>query len=193
MSQTLSDELRADIAACGYFPELIADAVALALGPEEERAHLVQHEATFNRDEIHRHLSVFVLTPTRLLGAHTDEAGEGGASVGAATTTESVPLRGLNSVAVTQVVDHPERYGRGRSPLVETWLSVSWGTMRRLDLEPAHCGDPSCEADHGYTGSLAGDDLTVRMSAAADGADQVAKLVRFGTALQLATGAKASA
>ena len=38
--------------------------------------------------------------------------------------------------------------------------------MRRIDLEQAGCADPDCEADHGYTGSMAGDDLTVRMSAA---------------------------
>jgi hypothetical protein len=59
--------------------------------------------------------------------------------------------------------------------------------MRRLDLEPANCGDPSCEADHGYFGSLSSDDLTVRMSVAADGADKVRQLMAFGTLLQLAT------
>ena len=41
--------------------------------------------------------------------------------------------------------------------------------MRRIDLEQAGCADPECEADHGYTGTMVGDDLTVRMSAAADG------------------------
>ena len=58
--------LKAEIHACGYFPELVADAVSLALGPEEAPAHLVHHEATFNRDEIARHLSVLVLTASRL-------------------------------------------------------------------------------------------------------------------------------
>ncbi len=60
--------------------------------------------------------------------------------------------------------------------------------MRRLDLEPAGCADPQCEADHGYTGTLAGDDLTVRISAAADGADKVARLVAFASTLQVASG-----
>jgi len=50
----------------------------------------------------------------------------------------------------------------------------------------ASCSDPQCEADHGYTGTLVGDDLTVRMSAAADGRDRVARLVSFATALQRA-------
>ena len=56
------------------------------------------------------------------------------------------------------------------------------------DAAPAHCGDPECDADHGYSGTFAADDLTVRMSVAADGADNVARLVTFATALQLAGG-----
>jgi hypothetical protein len=59
--------------------------------------------------------------------------------------------------------------------------------MRRVDLEPAGCADPECEADHGYTGSLAGDDLSVRMSAEIDGEERVARLVRFATSLQRVT------
>ena len=63
--------------------------------------------------------------------------------------------------------------------------------MRRIDLEQASCDDPECEADHGYTGSLVGDDLTVRMSAAAEGAERVAHLVRFGSTLQRVSGSVA--
>ena len=55
-----------------------------------------------------------------------------------------------------------------------------------MDLEVATCNDPQCEADHGYTGTLVGDDLTVRMSAAADGRDRVARLVSFANSLQRA-------
>ena len=75
---------------------------------------------------------------------------------------------------------------RGRADVSETWLTVGWGAVRRLDLEQASCSDPACEADHGYTGALVGDDLTVRMSAAADGADRVDRLTRFSSALQRA-------
>ena len=70
--------------------------------------------------------------------------------------------------------------------MFETWLAVGWGAVRRIDVEPATCSDPQCEADHGYTGTLVGDDLTVRMSAAADGPDRVARLVRFASSLQRA-------
>ncbi|HSN12348.1 MAG TPA: DUF5998 family protein, partial [Propionibacteriaceae bacterium] len=56
---------------------------------------------------------------------------------------------------------------------------------------PAGCEDPTCEADHGYTGTLTADDLTVRMSAAADGVENVARLVSFGVELQRRTGRSA--
>lgn len=183
----LPQGLHAEIHACGYFPELVEDAVALALGAEEPTAHLVHHEATFNHDEIQRHLSVLVLTATRLIVAHTDENDNPGEPAQALTTTESVGLRQVNSVALSQVVAHPERYGTHKSSAVEAWLTISWGTMRRVDLEPAHCADPNCDADHGLTGMIAGDDLTVRISSAGDGNAKLAQLVAFGTAMQLAT------
>ena len=36
-------------------------------------AFYVHHEPTFERDEVRRHQTVIVLTPTRLMLAHTDE------------------------------------------------------------------------------------------------------------------------
>jgi len=53
---------------------------------------------------------------------------------------------------------------------------------------PRAAADPNCEADHGYSGTLTADDLTVRMSAAADGVENVARLVDFGVELQRRTG-----
>lgn len=181
--------LRSDLESCGYFPALVEDAVLLAVGGEEVLEFVVHHEPTFNRDEIHRHLTVLILTPTRLVVGHTDEqpAEVPGGPMSAATSTESINLAAINTVALTRVVARPERYRLG-DPAYEAWLSVSWGAMRRIDLEPATCGDPNCEADHGLTGTMTPDDLIVRMSAAADGAERVASLVRFTTSLQRSTG-----
>jgi hypothetical protein len=188
-TQRLPADLGAEIHACRYFPELVADTVAMGLGAEEPLAHLVHQEATFNRDEIQRHLSVLVLTKSRLLVSHTDENGEPGGAGQALTTTETVPLGKITSVALSQVVSNAERYGSRRAAVVETWLAVAWGTMRRLDLEPTQCADPNCEADHGMTGMMAAEDLTVRISSAGDGPDKVQQLIAFATALQQATGA----
>lgn len=184
-------DLRSEIEACGYFPDLVEDAVLAAVAEETLMDFVVHHEPTFNGDEIHRHVTVLALTPTRLVVGHTDDQPAEPPQTGiyAAASTESVPLRKISTVVVTRVVAEPERYAAGSGSVEETWLSVGWGAVRRVDLEQASCSDPQCEADHGYTGTLAGDDLTVRMSTAADGADRVARLVRFGGTLQRATAA----
>ncbi len=181
-------DLRADIDATGYFPELVEDAVVIAVADEELLDFVVHHEPTFNHDEIHRHVTVLALTPTRLIVGHTDDQPAEPPTTGtyAASSTESVALSRINTVVLTRVVPAPESYRAGSNDVNETWLSVGWGAVRRLDLEPATCADPQCEADHGYSGALVGDDLTVRMSAAADGADRVARLVRFASTLQRA-------
>ncbi len=183
----LPRDLADAIVASGYFPEFVSATVAAALGDEPVVASMVHHEATFDRDQIGRHVTVLVLTPTRLLVGHTDDGEQPGASQ-ALTTVETVPLRQVRSVALSQAVVHPERYGRGRQtePVVETWLVVGWGAVRRIDIEPASCGDPTCDADHGLTAQDVADDLSVRVSAAADGQAAVAALIRFGTALQRA-------
>lgn len=183
----MTDSLRAmrdDVAACGYFPDLISDGMILALGDEPLTRHLVHHEATFSEDSLNRHLTVLALTDTRLVVGHTDEHTIELGPMQAASTTEVVSLDAFTSVSLTRIVSHPEKFGTDGSRVEEAWLAVGWGTMRRADLEPAGCGDPSCDADHGYTGTVTADDLTVRMSAAADGVENVDKLVGFGVELQ---------
>lgn len=180
----LPEQLGQGIAACGFFPDLVAESIAMALAGEDVRAFLVHHEPTFIGDEVHRHLSVMVITPSRLLVGHTDESTDNPQrQVQAITSTESVALSRINSVTLTRVLAEPEK---DAGTILETWLSIGWGTMRRIEMEPAHCADPNCDADHGMTGTTVADDLTVRMSPAADGATSVEELIAFGGVLQRA-------
>lgn len=181
----LPHQLRDDIVATGYFPEFIQATVARSLGGEQVASSVVHHEATFNRDALHRHVTVLVLTDTRLIVSHTDD-GETPGVPQALTTVESVPLRKIRSVGLTQVVNHPERFAH-HIDIAEVWLTVAWGVMRRIETEPATCPDPTCDADHGFTSADAADDLVVRMSAAAHGSEGLEQLLTFGTQLQLKT------
>lgn len=183
-NNTLPSDLVAEISDCSFFPQLVTDSVSLAVGDEQVLAHLVHHEATFAHEGIGRHMSVLVLTPARLVISHTDDHTDDPAGSTAISSTEVVPLRLLSTVALSRVVANPERFGSKGADVVETWLTMSWSTMRKLDLEPAQCADPSCEADHGFTGTNVAEDMVIRMSPAADGADNVNRLVAFGTALQ---------
>jgi hypothetical protein len=180
--------LHHDLVRAGYYPELVVDVLDVALADEEVVAHLVHPETTFDAAEVRRHVTVLVLTPTRLVVAHVDDhpADSEHPSASASATTEAVPLAELTSVALTHVVPLPEKHERGR-PAQELTLVVGWGAVSRVDLEPATCGDPSCDADHGLTGTLAPDDVVVRVSAAAEGLDSVRAATAFARQLSAAS------
>jgi hypothetical protein len=80
----------------------------------------------------------------------------------------------VKSVVVTRMVTNPTG---GPTPPAEAVLTIGWGGVARLDLEPASCGDPECDADHGYTGTFAADDFSIRVSTAADGSDEFWRLI----------------
>ncbi|GLX94589.1 phosphodiesterase [Herbidospora galbida] len=181
--------LREAIDRSGYYPDLVADAVDSALGKESVSAYVVHHEATFDPAmEVRRHVTVLVLSPTRLLVCHTDEhpPAEGNPASHASTTTEAVRLSRVQSVALTRLVPDPASYSPGVAPS-EVTLTIGWGAISHVDLEPATCGDENCEADHGYTGSITADDLQLRVSEAADGPEAVRHVLAFARALSEAT------
>lgn len=178
-------ELRAAIERTGYYPDVVQDVLDSALAGEPVIDFVVQHETTFDRaDEIRRHITVLLLTDTRLLVVHVDEHTDGqpGGFVQASSATESVPLGLLGPVVVQRVVDNPAHFRPGDLPS-EVVLTINWGSVSRVDLEPATCGDPQCEADHGYTGTVANDDWSLRVSRAADGDETVQAALRFSASL----------
>ncbi|MDO8307988.1 MAG: DUF5998 family protein [Actinomycetota bacterium] len=188
----LVQKLRSDIQRSGYYPDLVADALDTAMAAESLVSYVVHHEATFDRDELRRHVTVLALTPTRLIVGHTDEhpVDEGNPTPYASASTEAVRLERVDSVVVTRVVSEPERHRAG-GPAAEVVLTIGWGAVSRIELEPAGCGDPQCDADHGYTGTASNDDLSVRVSEAADGAEVVRQVLAFAAALSQATADRA--
>jgi hypothetical protein len=179
-------DLRTAIERTGYYPDVVAEAVAGAVAGEQVVSFYVHHEPTFERDEVRRHQSVVVLTPTRLVLAHTDEhtGDDLLPEPYTSTSTEAVSLSAVKSVVVTRMTANPTK---GPQPPAEAVLTIGWGGVSRLDLEPASCNDPQCEADHGYTGVLASDDFSLRVSAAADGSDAVDGLLSFAESLSART------
>lgn len=184
----LPPDLRAEVERAGYYPALVCDVLEVAVAGEETRAFLVHQETTFDRVEVRRHVTVLVLTPSRLIVAHADDhdPDELSPEPYASASTEAVPLHQVSSVVVSHAVTNPERHRPGATPR-ELTLTIGWGSVSRVDLEPAGCGDPDCEADHGYTGTLAADDINLRLSADAEGADAVGAAVAFARALSAAT------
>ena len=185
-SHELPAALRSDLERAGYFPELVTDVLDVAIAGEQVVAHLVHAETTFDTDAVRRHITALVLTSTRLVVAHADDHApddpDGPPQPYATAATEAVPLRAVRSVVVNHVVPQPQEYVRGAGSRDLT-LTIGWGAVSRLDLEPATCGDPDCEADHGYTGTASADDIAVRVASDADGEGAVREALAFARAL----------
>lgn len=191
----LPADLTAAIERAGYYPALVADVVESALGPDTVVAHLVHQETTFDQDAVRRHITVLAMTPTRLVIAHADDhegvpgaGGESDAGLPVATaTSETVPLTSVRGVMLTHVVSSPDSYVPG-SLGREITLTIGWGAVARIDIVPATCGDPDCDADHGFEGTVASDDISLRISADAEGDRALTDALSFARTLSGAIG-----
>src|SRR3984957_8334035 len=189
-TRVMTEDLRAAIERRGYYPGLVTDAVASALGREPVTAFFALHDAIFDPGmEVRRHMTVLALTPTRLVYSHTDEhpAEDPDTRPRAETSTGASRFANISSVALSRVVPDPAVYVPGVPIPSEVMLTIGWNVLSHLELEPAHCGDESCEADHGYLGTITADDFSLRVSQAADGEDAVRQLLGFARELADAT------
>lgn len=183
MTADRTDALFDEVSHSGYYPEIVAEGIRDALAGEHVAGYVLHHEPTFDRDEIRRHMTVLALTPSRLILVHTDEhpGDDLLPKPYTSTTSEAVALSQVRSVVVTRMVTSTSKQ------LEEALLTIGWGAVSRVELEPARCGDPECEADHGYSGSLTGDDFSLRLAAAGDGGAAVERLLAFARTLSVAT------
>ena len=121
-----------------------------------------------------------MLVITHVDDQQLDEAGE---QTVAQVSTESVPVTQIRSVVLSYVYAQPQDY-KPSDPVRELTLSIAWSGGQRLDMGPASCGDPQCEADHGYSGTIAQEDIVLRISAEADGLQAVQDAKLFARALR---------
>lgn len=174
----------------GYYPHVVSTGVRSAVSGENVASFLVHHEPTIDRDEVRRHITVVVLTDTRLILCHTDEHAPDDLlpEPYTSTSTEAIPLSSVRSVVVNRMIANPATFaGQDEPAPSEAVLTVGWGGINRIDLEPAACPDPECEADHGYTGMVVSDDFSLRVSSAADGQTAVDDLLVFAESLSART------
>jgi hypothetical protein len=189
ITSPLPRDLEKDIERAGYLPEVVRDILATAVGDDQVVAHLVHQETTFDEQAVRRHLTVLALTEHRLIIAHADdhEAPEREGQHTATATTETVPLSAVRGVMLTHVLPEPERYDGSLNGRAVT-LTLGWGTVSRVDLLPAGCSDPNCDGDHGYEGTIASDDISLRITADADGPEALARALEFGRELSVRLG-----
>lgn len=174
----LPSALVEELDAAGYFPRTAADCLRRALRAAVPVAYLVRPETTFDGTEVRRHMTVLVVTARHLVITHLDDDQADELNPGqVVATTERVRLDRISATGVSQVFDTEGPRAGGTES--EITLGLSWGGSRRIDLDRAVCDDPQCQADHGYSGSSTEADLTLRISALADGPEAVAAALRF--------------
>lgn len=185
----LPPDLTRAIQRAGYYPALVADVVQAALAGDEVVSHLVHQETTFDHDVVRRHITVLALTSSRLVIAHADDHADerSGNEEVATATTESVPLSAVRGVMLTHVVPKPQDYDPG-SLGREITLTLGWGAVSRIDLLPATCADPNCDAEHGFEGTVSSDDISLRVSADAEGEAALRQALSFAQELSASIG-----
>ena len=177
----------ADIQNASFYPELVLDTIDEALAGLEPTTHMVQVETHFDQNEVHRHITALVLADEFLLVAHLDDQNldEQGQQVVAHVSTETLHVSKISTFTVSYAYPQPQSYTPG-APVSEVSMLLCWTGSQRLDLQPAECPDPSCDADHGMTGLAPREDILVRISAGADGAQQTQQARTFARALRAA-------
>jgi hypothetical protein len=188
MSHSSTTERRSldeDLNRAGFYPVMVADVVHDALDEREPLSHVVHLETHFDRNEVHRHITVLVLTEDMLVITHVDDQqlDEAGQQMVAQISTESVPVSQIRSVVLSYIYAQPQDY-KPSDQARELTLAIAWSGGQRLDMGPAGCADPQCDADHGYTGNIVQEDIVLRVSAEADGAQAVQNAKSFARALR---------
>ncbi len=188
LSSASDPDLQADLNRAGFYPKIVADVIDEALDGREPGGHLVHLETHFDQHEVHRHITVLVLAEDVLLVTHVDDQqlDEKGKEVMAQISTELVQLSKVATVATSYVYHQPQSYRTG-DMVKELTLGIAWAGAQRIDLAPAGCADPNCDADHGYTGTSQQEDLVLRVSAEADGVNAVTAARSFAKAMRRAS------
>lgn len=183
----LPKTLATDLEAAGYYPQLAGSMLVESLFEEDVVSHLVHMDTHVDLDAIHRHVTAFLITPTRLLLAHVDDEPDTvpGQRPRGVTSTEDIPLERMRTVLISRTYENPANYHHSDRP-VEVALTLGWGGVRRIETFPETCTDPDCEGDHGYGGSLYSEDVTLRISAQAEGQDAVDRAEDFALRLRRA-------
>lgn len=180
-------ELADQLTRAGFYPHLIADLLDDELDGAPVQRHLLHLETHVERAEVHRHAIILVLTRESLVIVHVDDhQPEDHSEPIANVSVETVALPRLDSVVVSAVYPRPHEHRPGQGPR-ELTVGIAWSGGSRLDLGPAGCADPQCDADHGYQGQMVREDLVLRVSADADGTEHLNDARSFARELRRAT------
>lgn len=179
--------LERDVDRAGFYPSLVLDVIDDGLDGEPVVDHLIHQETHIDKSDVHRNVTVLVLGEKTMQILMIDDADvdETGRYPVAQITAESVLVSRITGVIVGYAHADPATFRRG-DRIHEISVTIGWSGGKRVDTEPATCPDPDCTVDHGHVGTLAAEDLMLRINEAADGAEAVDRARTFAKALRRA-------
>lgn len=181
---SVSGALLRDLQDAGYYPHLTANIIDEVLFDEPVVEHFVHMETHMDFESIHRHVTAFVVTPTRLILVHVDDEPAGpGETMRGVASVEDVPLAKMRTVLLSRIYTDPANFAPGQRP-VEVSVNLGWDSVKRIEAFAESCADPQCEADHGYGGTVVPEDVNLRVSAQAEGQEAVDQAERFALTLK---------
>lgn len=181
---SVSGALLRDLQDAGYYPHLAANIINDVLFDEPVVEHCVHMETHMDFESIHRHVTAFVLTETRLILVHVDDEPAGpDQKMRGVASVEDIPFDRIRTVLLSRIYENPADFAPGQKP-VEVGVNLGWESVRRLEVFPESCADPQCDADHGYGGTSVPEDVNLRVSAQAEGQSAVDQAERFALTLK---------
>ncbi|MDO4792040.1 MAG: DUF5998 family protein [Buchananella hordeovulneris] len=161
-----------------YFPSAGARLLEVSLGGAVPHAMLVQRSTVIDEEAVRRHVNAIALTRRHLVLMHIDEIDDAPGSL--AISSEIVPLSNIVATRFTYEVSDAVN---GSGEIREVLISLGWKSTRQFEFGPKSCGDPTCEAEHGQGGVIHNEDLAIRVTAEADGKQELANALEFGAEL----------
>ncbi len=131
------------VAGTGFHSDLLEQVARSLCGGSLPQHSVFQLETTFDETSMFRHLEYLGIGSNALAAVHIDEHPEGIRWI-----ANLVPLKSILGV---EMAHHEDRTPLGGATPTLT-VGITLESVRSLEVEPLHCEDPECVADHGYGG-----------------------------------------
>ena len=164
----------------GFHAALIEGLVRNMNEGEVPQHNLFQLEAAFDDESVFRHFDYLGLCENLLTTIHVDELAEG-----VRWYLNLIPLSTVTSVEAGQFEEATGFTPQPGLPLAAEeppglTVVVLFSAHRSLELDPLHCDDPSCTADHGLAGSSKDEGLAMTFVDGAESSSEAEALAFVG-------------
>lgn len=172
-------DVTSELSQAAFHPAAMEGYLKDCLFDEDILGYFAGAQMTFDRGSVARYANLFVVTPTRLIHIYASDLPFPESEQDVHVQVQTIPLKNLTGIEA--IYGHPAT-GGSAGDLV---LVIGWGVNSRIAIDFGACEDPECGGNHG-NGGVSQEDIVIRVSAEADGADRLASALEFARVLRRA-------